>query len=692
MTQITFPPSEVHSAHRKPIINAIDTWPLSCVLALNDYLAAPVSGESIDDAVRLTLLGIKDSSGNVTECSIQITFMGTLLFSQSLPNSTAGLVVRTEGKAKTKSLVGVDRNGATVVVVCPRGSYFTLNPTGEAVMIEKSGKKMRHTWSSIWPGHNPSLFSSIPNKSKAWSVPVPLTTIDILAWQHFVREYNAGRCPTVERIKTVVEAEINRLGELRAKGRVSSIDNGHGLQAAWFVFNKLREYRHVSGPFVTEGKPPPNGGVFLDIASLEQNDQFYTESRFPLGSVSAKLRSETAGCPGAPLNITGITSAFSRNCAGKDCLVPCLAPNPMTCRDPTPGGLGQGMPLGFEGTDRNSGLRCRMLVNGDATPSQVLAAVNCGSADPTHACMGQSGSNKKPRISNTAELDTYMSSYCTKMVEYAPGDAANDCPVDPLTGHRPNKCPNALRLGRAGQAGPADACRRWQRGAGAEAAHSAYVALCTKTENRAQPWCDCIAGSLPGARYFRLHEAARSMPFTTRQSEGCWFPPCARNDYTLQRKTDIETDLGTCQVACVNVINVNDSANVNMADVSQQMTCSVGKETISVRSDSTLQPEIGPSPAGPPSSSDNHLIPTPPPNVPDTILPGPVRPVPGPVRPVNPITPVSPPVSPSGEHNANLIFGMERMQFYIAAGAGGVILVSVLVIAYILFSKRGKRS
>ena len=660
MPQPRFPPSDADSAHRKDTINAIEDNRGSFVLPLNGYLAAPVLGESIDDAARMMLFGRTDSNGAIIECNLMTMYGGIVLFSMPLPKETAGLTVRTEGKAKTKSFVAVDSNWRTLVSIWGDGTHVVLNPTGEVVMMKKKKGKFVPSWSSN------------PEKSKDTTLTFR-SAIDVLVWQALKREFNAGRAPTLERIRIFFSAEIDRQVALR-RGR--KVDHGN---AHFFIWGMLRDYAHVSGAFNTNGGPPRNGGVFLDISAPEQTDLDYAIFR-------------NTKCPPPPQNISGLTTSFFRPCSGKKCRVTCLQPSPMTCRDPTQGGLGQGMPLGFETGDVPR-VRCRMLLGEDAAPSQVLAAVNCNSADPSHACMGQSGSaaNKRPRLSNTSELNAYMSTYCTKMAEYATGDPQNDCPVDPISGLRPNKCPNALRLGRKGEPGPADACRRWQRGSGADAAHSAYVSLCSQPENQPQPWCDCIAGSLPGGRYNKLHVAARKVPFTTRQNEGCWFPPCAKNDYTLQRRSDIENDLGTCQVACVNVISVNDSSNVNMADVSQQMTCSVGRETISVRTDESLLPQTGVTP--PPQNNDDnnnngdHLLPTPPPNVPDTINPtndhG-TQPAPRP-----PVT-VPPQIHDNGT-GGNLILGMERNRFLaISGGSAGIVVIIALSIYFI--AKRKKRS
>lgn len=641
MGGLVFPPSNKDKAHFKDTILAIEDKKGSCVLEMHRYLIALYPGENINDktSVLFYLTGKYDKvSRQTTNCKMAIKMENRPddLWSASLPNNTAGLVVRSENKnnakIKARQLVAVDESGKTLLVITPFGNHFRLNPSGEAMMIERFDGTWRACWSTFPLKPRDVLGAPLVTAN----VTTPRTFIDILAWEHFVREYNAGRCQTAERVRLVVETEIERLVNLRGKNQ-GSLRVHLRNQAAWYVFNKLRNYEHVTAPFLTDGKPPSNGGVFLDLNGPDQIDLYYTQERFPFRSnMPSDFRPEAGGCPRAPQYISGTTATFSKNCTGADCRVPCLAPNPMACRDPTPGGLGQGMPLGFEGsTGPTPRVRCRMLLGKDAPPSQVLSAVNCSSADSAHECMGKTGgsaqanekirSEHKPRVLNTTELDTYMSSYCTKMKEFKPDDKDNDCPVDPVTQKRPLKCPNALRPGRNGEPGPADACRRWQRGSGADAAHSAYVSLCQVSENQAQPWCDCIAGSLPGGRFFELHEAASSVPFTTRQNEGCWFPPCGRNDYTLQRRSDVETDLGACQVSCVNVLNLSDSTDVTMTGISQQMTCSVGRETINVRPKTgTPQTQIGTgsgTSSTAPVPNNNHLIPTPPPNTPDTIAP-----------------------------------------------------------------------
>ena len=704
----------ISSAHLKDTILAVEDKKGSFLLIRNNYLVAPVLGESIEDAVRLTLVAIQidnRSDDNILvpliSCRLETSFRGIVIWSMELPLETIGIMVRSEGKGnaqrRNRSLVAVNIRFETVRVIAPNGIHFRLNPSGEAMMIERV-PNLKFTFRASWStfeldaGTLGSLGNGVPRVSS--NITSPQTVIEILAWQHFLREYNAGRCITIESVRILVETEINRLVELRGRNEGS---NRHFIkkQAAWYVFNKLRHYDHVSAPYLTDGNPPADGGLFMDISALEQNDLYYTQERFPFRkNLPHDFKPDAVGCPRAPPRISGTTASFSRNCAGKECRVPCLAPNPMTCLDPDPnGGLGQGMPLGFEdgGIAR---VRCRMLLKGDAEPAQVLAAVNCNSTDPTHACMGKMGSgDQKPRVSNTTELDRYMSSYCTKIADFQPGDVKNDCPVDPVTGARPNRCPNALRLGQNGKPGPANACRRWQHGSGADAAHSAYVALCNIPENQAQPWCDCIAGSLPGGRFFKMHDAASNVPFTTRQNEGCWFPPCAKNDYTLQRRSDVETDLAACQVSCVNVTNLSDSSNITMAEVSQQMTCSVGRETINVRpgdASVTPEPKLPPPPSSninPPSNNEPHvLLPTPPPGVPDAIMPD-IETVNPPRQPtINP--PAQPPgVQPQGptEGNDHRIFGMERTRFFVASGVTGVAVIVVCVLAYKYISSRRKK-
>lgn len=300
MGGLVFPPSNKDKAHFKDTILAIEDKKGSCVLEMHRYLIALYPGENINDktSVLFYLTGKYDKvSRQTTNCKMAIKMENRPddLWSASLPNNTAGLVVRSENKnnakIKARQLVAVDESGKTLLVITPFGNHFRLNPSGEAMMIERFDGTWRACWSTFPLKPRDVLGAPLVTAN----VTTPRTFIDILAWEHFVREYNAGRCQTAERVRLVVETEIERLVNLRGKNQ-GSLRVHLRNQAAWYVFNKLRNYEHVTAPFLTDGKPPSNGGVFLDLNGPDQIDLYYTQERFPFRSnMPSDFRPEAGG-------------------------------------------------------------------------------------------------------------------------------------------------------------------------------------------------------------------------------------------------------------------------------------------------------------------------------------------------------------------------------------------------------------
>lgn len=376
-------------------------------------------------------------------------------------------------------------------------------------------------------------------------------------WDEFVAAYDRGVCATSDQVYQTIRGIIDR-----AHAVSSDTDNGTSRDDyARFFSARLREYEHIA-PGVFQGDGADYD--FFDVHGAVQADQFYRSD-----PGTTLVRGGRPGCRGVPpARLLGprhptFRATFARGL--------CADLNPFVCRDLV---LGQGMPVGAVG-DR---VTCRFAVKrGKMTAAQAEALVRCRDG----RCFQQDGTSMR----DTTVLNRAMASYCTGGWDPAP------CLVDPKTAQRPETCPNAVRAGT-----PAAACRAWQKdatgGGGGPAADAAFVKLCDDPAQVPEPWCDCVAGASPGSRQHNLYRAIAAQP-VARQSDACWFAPCARSaTHALQRTSHVATDPATCQVSCSNIVNIQDSSNVSLSDIAQSLGCT----NISMVSQPEQQPPPTPEP------------------------------------------------------------------------------------------------